>query len=427
MKPKEFDELIRQKFDQNDFAYKSGNWDSLAEKLEGSAKKRRVIMWWWIPLAGMAASVALAMGSTSLLQHGISLPTNAKTELTHIRKSSQLAPKAASQTTIEISSHKEIAYASANNNNSKENNKQDKNKQDKNVSEWFHVRLNQVSLQTAHEQNEGFSFLAGGTNNKVKAQTKKIDVAVKEGYNTFKQEEETVKKIPTVSITLLGGYNSGGQNTGYTAGAAIRRMLSDKVYIESDVAFTSSSNSESIPNATYNPVSVGNGGGANISGARTSGARTTGTGITGARTTGSGTATINSERDQNTTSNNSNNIVWEPDVKNYNENYNIYYAQVSPAIGFKIISRVSIAVGPDFQQMLVDKRPAITDNVDRGNIQVAPGFDIGLMGKTEYALTKRIKAAVSYRRGVNNIFTLTDKYTDRDYMQFQVKYTVFNK
>ena len=394
MKPKEFDELIRQKFDQNDFAYKSGNWDSLAEKLEGSAKKRRVIMWWWIPLAGMAASVALAMGSTSLLQHGISLPTNAKTELTHIRKSLQLAPKAANQTTIEISSHKEIAYASANNNNSKENNKQDKN-----ISEWFHVKLNQVSLQSAHEQNDGFSFLSGGTNNKVKAQTKKIDVVVKEGYNTFKQEEETVKKIPTVSITLLGGYYEGGHNMGYTGGATIRKMVSDKLYIESDVAFTSSSNAQSIQQAYY----------------------TTGAAESPAMSKHSGARNASADAGRST--------AVAPTVEHITtvqDNYNLYYAQVSPAIGYKVINRLAIGLGPDFQRMLADNRPT-TSNVDRGNIEVAPLFDVGFIGKTEYAFTKRIKAAVSYRKGVNNLLTPMDKYIDRDYLQFQVRCTIFNK
>ncbi len=67
MKPKEFDELVRQKFDQNDFAYNPGNWDQLAEQMDGRARKRSMMMWWLMPLAGIAASVAMAMGVTSIL------------------------------------------------------------------------------------------------------------------------------------------------------------------------------------------------------------------------------------------------------------------------------------------------------------------------------------------------------------------------
>ena len=113
-------------------------------------------------------------------------------------------------------------------------------------------------------------------------------------------------------------------------------------------------------------------------------------------------------------------------MKQEDVTYNLSYAQVTPSIGYQLMKRMSIGVGPDFQQMLVDNRPA-TDASYRGNIQVAPAFDVGFIGKSEYALTKKIKAAVYYRKGVNSIITLTDKYIDRDYVQFQVKCTIFNK
>lgn len=83
-------------------------------------------------------------------------------------------------------------------------------------------------------------------------------------------------------------------------------------------------------------------------------------------------------------------------------------------------------MGPDFQKMLVDNRPA-TSTVDRGNLQVAPTFDVGFIGKTEYALTQRVKAAVSYRKGINSVITTSNKYIDRDYLQFQMRCTIFNK
>jgi len=53
MKPKEFDELIRQKFDQNDFEYNPASWDRLEDQLDGRAKKRSIIMWWLMPVAGI--------------------------------------------------------------------------------------------------------------------------------------------------------------------------------------------------------------------------------------------------------------------------------------------------------------------------------------------------------------------------------------
>ncbi len=114
-------------------------------------------------------------------------------------------------------------------------------------------------------------------------------------------------------------------------------------------------------------------------------------------------------------------IIGEKDIS-----YDLYYAQVTPSIGYKVIKKMSIALGPDFQKMLGDNRPA-PSTVDRNNIQVAPTFDVGFVGKTEYALTKKVRAGVYYRKGINNIITPMDKFIDRDYVQFQVKYTIFNK
>ena len=69
MKPREFDELIRRKFEQDDFEYNPRNWDQLTEQMDGRAKKRSIALWWWMPLAaGMAASVALAIGVVSMRQ-----------------------------------------------------------------------------------------------------------------------------------------------------------------------------------------------------------------------------------------------------------------------------------------------------------------------------------------------------------------------
>ena len=113
-------------------------------------------------------------------------------------------------------------------------------------------------------------------------------------------------------------------------------------------------------------------------------------------------------------------------LKTATQSYSLYYAQVTPSIGYKLAKRVSVGVGPDFQQMLVDNRPEI-NTAERGNIKVAPVFDMGFMGKTEVAVTKNIKAAVYYREGINNVITPTNKYIDRNYLQFQIKCAILNR
>ena len=76
MKAREFDELVRQKFDQDDFAYNPAHWDQLAEELDGRKTKRRTLFMWWAPLIGVAASMAIALGaSTAVSYTHLTLPT----------------------------------------------------------------------------------------------------------------------------------------------------------------------------------------------------------------------------------------------------------------------------------------------------------------------------------------------------------------
>jgi hypothetical protein len=113
-------------------------------------------------------------------------------------------------------------------------------------------------------------------------------------------------------------------------------------------------------------------------------------------------------------------------VEERNISYNLNYAQMSPSVGIKIIKRISIGAGPDFQQMIGGNRPAASP-LDHGNIQEAPSFDVGMTAKTEYTVTKKIRAGVYYRKGINDLISPSDRYINRDYLQFQLKWVIFNK
>ena len=411
MKPKEFDGLIRQKFDQNDFAYNPDNWEKLAEKLEGREKKRSIIIWWWLPLAGMAASVALALGVTTLLRQqtdasngaGMAKVQNAAGSQTHqdLPGSSIFNPASAQN---EIPGQDATANSLANNTYSKTHNQQ--------INTIVKKRKNNITNEENDEDTYGID-LKNARPNTIAWQATKIDltkevtkpaaqdkqaaaVAAIEAINTFKPEDTKPVKPSKLSIILSGGYNHGNQNSGYMAGGTIRRMLNDKVYIESDVALASTTNTQSTEYLVGQaPVST--------AARQASAARTT---------------SIQATKPP---------VAEMQDILGQkNVSYDLYYAQVTPSIGYKVMKRMSVGVGPDFQQALADNRPA-PSSVDRGNIQVAPLFDVGFVGKTEYALTKKVKAGIYYRKGVNNIITPMDKYIERDYLQFQVKYTIFNK
>ncbi len=394
MKPKEFDELVRQKFDQNDFEYNPGNWDKLAEELDGRSKKRSVIMWWWLPLTGVAASVALAIGVTTMMRQDRPAMNIAKTELEqkHISIQAQPDQLQAQATTIV-------------NNEPKHNKAIIKHRKtivavNEPAKEQVAIQYHEHPANTTAAPDRIINLLSvGNIPAKEKAKEKEVarkkQVAVTEGINTFRQTE-VVKKAPKLSIILSGGINRGNQSNGYIAGATIRRMVNDKVFVEGDIALSNSNNSQlsSVPTVTD---------GQN---ARHSAARTA-SNVSDKATTVYETPIVYGSKDE---------------VKSFT----LAYAQVTPSIGYKLMKRMSIAAGPDFQQALADNRPATSTNT-RDNLQQTAMFDMGIIGKTEYSITRNVKAAVSYRKGINTVVIPTDKYLDRDYVQFQVKCAIFNK
>jgi hypothetical protein len=386
MKPKEFDELIRQKFDRNDFEYNPRNWDKLAEELDGRAKKRSMMMVWWMPLMGIAASVALTVGVTSFFRQSNPGNSSVNTEIaqarTFIQPLQTEEPVVAKKTVIQR--HLKTAKPVAS--------KRKHTTVNENPADWFAISYQNAIGNNARKSGKG------NTENAIIVKSRKKTLPSNEGIITFAPDRE-FKKSPKLSIVLTGGVNRGSQNSGYMAGASIRKMVNDKVYIESDIAFASSNNTQTTQylvseGTTSNPV---------------------------ASSTGVASKITAVEGNKPATPVKPAGIVKEKDIS-----YNLYYAQVTPTVGYKLLKKMSVGVGPDFQKVLVDNRPD-PSSVDRGTIQEAPLFDVGLMGKTEYALTKKFTAAVFYRKGVNNVITPMGKYIDRDYMQFQIKYTILNK
>jgi hypothetical protein len=405
MRPREFDDLIRQKFDENDFAYNARNWDSLAEQMDGRAKKRSMLLWLWMPAAGMAASVALAIGVTTLLRFGNAETTGNNSGYAHTGKFEQ--SRIAQQQPIAM-----IPYTAHNTElpaqrPTKKATKNSARPSDKITAPPIGLKLHHVLNAAAN--NNGMAVVHNHAATTEKAAIKKIagkEIAAREGFHTFRQETQKIKKPLNLSVILSGGVSQGSGNSGYMAGATVRKMITDKVYVESDVAFTSSDNTQRTQYMSYDAPATGSG--------------LTGSGATAAKP-GSASKTTDSESGINVPNNSPVGVVKTQDIS-----YNLYYAQVTPSIGYKLMKRMSIGMGPDFQKMLIDNRPA-TSEVDRGNLQVAPTFDVGFVGKTEYALTQRVKAAISYRKGINGVINPSDKFIDRDYVQFQMRCTIFNR
>ena len=414
MKPGEFDELFRQKFEQNDFAYNARNWDALSEQLDGRAKKRSMLMWLWMPATGMAASVALALGVTSMLRLATPNTQSTGASYTHTGKFQESKPTKEAVAMIQYTSPSNVMLQT--NKQTRRINKKAVKQGERIAGNNFGIKLQNVvsneyaqnSKKTNRNASPVATLLPASAVKEIAAVPKidKREIATKQVMRTFKQDAPVIKKPLNLSVILSGGINQGNQNSGYMAGATVRKMINDKVYIESDVAFASSANTKRTLYMSYdNPTITGaNGGSGSIAAKSTSASKTT-----------------SIENGAIAPDNSPTGVLKTQDIS-----YNLYYAQITPGIGYKIMKRMSVGMGPDFQKMLVDNRPA-TSEVDRGNLQVAPSFDVGFVGKTEYALTQRVKAAVSYRKGINGVINPSDKFIDRDYVQFQMRCTIFNR
>ncbi len=394
MKPEEFDILLKQKFDQNDFDYNARNWDRLSAELNGP-RKRRSLFVWWAPLVGVAASFAITFGFTTALNEGAGSFYRSKEQATAMVKPVEVA-----QPTIDVA----IENTPATGNSQqviieeKESHKGEAKINFENVRRYNAFKTEKITAFAKAGDQE--APLASQPENKIaKRKTTQIDKPVE----TFRKIK-TPRREGVTSLAVIGGVSYGTQSNGYAVGASARRKIGSKMFVEGDIAFINSSN---YTNSSY-AVTPGSGS-SSTSSAVGSGSVVASRG-TLVKSTGSGDATGAS-----------NEIIKTQKIE-----YNSAYVQITPTVGYQPIKQVAIGVGTDFQQMLNDNRPEAS-KYDKGNLRQAPLFDVGLMGKLEVAITSNIKAAVLYREGINNVVTPNNASVDRNYLQFQMKYSILKR
>ena len=401
MKPREFDDLVRQKFDEGSFEYNPGNWHRLDAQLEAKTKKKSMVIW-WMPLMAIAAAVTVSMGFATYMQQAepILTPSNTGTVASNQSKhtnihTADIHPGVGEQSAAEEPNSNAPEIESNNKTPLAEAREAVANYEPR--LDGSYLMSNSVGTKTkqnprAQAQEKLLQLSQNAENKTAKLPVERDNRKV---YRTFADEPQ--ERSLRSQISLAGGLNMGNRNSGFTVGATGRKMVSDRLFVEGDIAITGSNNTQKT--AYINDAGIY--GSAKMSSA---GTRTTSGDATLTTQAGSASSTV---------------VVAD-------RAFNMYYAQVTPTIGYQIAKRIALGVGPDFQQALSDTRPA-PSTLDRNNVQVAPMFDIGMVGKAEVLLNDRLRAALVYREGINNIVTPMDKYVERSYMQVQIKYTVFNR
>lgn len=184
-------------------------------------------------------------------------------------------------------------------------------------------------------------------------------------------EKENTPGNRSINISVAAGVNYGTVNTGYAIGAAAGKKLSNKFGLELTVAYVSNTAStygnQSTPPPSGGPIF------------------------------GPPTKPIPAS------------VVTSP----------LNYLQFAPMADYSISKKIIVSAGADLQRLLQGHDLTILYN---DNQKVAPPIDLGMLLRTEYAISPVLKAGLSYRLGANNIIAPGNNYFDRNYMQVQLKY-----
>ncbi len=455
MKPKEFDDLVRQVFDQNDFEYSPANWDRLSARMDNKPGKKRHIF--WIPLAvlgtvaSVAASIAMIITLPAFLQNKNTAP------LAHISEHSIIQINTIDQ----ASAIKDIDEHVAVNVNLPYTSPTAKTHAAASIpEEKFALQLPDEQIQLIHPKSRAQHAFSTFSSSYVNQKISKIDYSKKAiADNHFRLDYNEPAYAQKTSISIASGINYGSMLSGYAICATGKRMISDKFYLEGDIAFVSNTATERTSSSSYLPGQKtgyqGTYQGSGYQGNNYSAGEGTSYNQYYASvapppppppssSSQGGTSTVmmsaRNTRGMRMSGDNSNSSydpsdkVQEgtpaavspsgPDVRE--SSYNLYYAQLSPSIGYHINKSFSIGVGGDFQRLLLDGK-TFTSVDNSGASKEVPSMDVGLIGKGELSINKKIKAGLCYRQGFNNMINGTNKYIDRTYLQVQLKYMIFKK
>lgn len=367
MSQNDFDRLLKDKFDQHEFSYNHAGWEQLARKLPNRQPKR-AIPFLWMKLTGVAAALAITISGVAwYYQTRQPEPGNTLAQqLPAAQTTNGNIPPTTDITTLNNSPEPIFPIP-------------DKRKitDKKQTSNSILAARNQtVTITTAENEITATSPAVPSATTEPQPEVK---IIVKNKHAPSDLDNAIGNKLPQLPLTeqpgktffsLTGGMNYGQLNTGYMAGVNLKQKISSKLFVEGDLAV--------VNNTT--------------------------------------TQTFTPQQQQYAIANRA-----AIDYKNAN----LVYVGFNPTIGYQALKQLSVGVGADVQRRMngEDLLVQVNDEMER----TLPGTDIGLTGKTEVSLSKRLKAGVLYREGINNLLSGNSRYFDRRYVQVQLKFTVITK
>lgn len=181
-------------------------------------------------------------------------------------------------------------------------------------------------------------------------------------------DEETKKKSNrSINFSVSGGINYGTGQTGYAVGAVVMKPLTRKIGVEVRLAYVKNT----IVPGNSSPASSGSG------------------------------------------------SIFQPVRTSPATSFTLNYLQLASMTNFSLTKKLTLSAGADIQKLLQDGDITVSYNSEE---KVIPAFDIGLLLKTDYGLSDRLRAGMSYRLGVKNAVSSEKNYLERNYMQVEFRY-----
>lgn len=383
----EFDELLLKKFDEHEFEYQPASWEKLSQSLRPSPSTGRTRKFVWMRNAGIAASLLLALSTLAWFLH-------------------HDAPDQTNGTPHEIVSANKPALPSTTEPIQQEPSHTNMNAQTPPVYTTRSQRRSPASPSPAMASVQQ-KQPAPAVNNAAKATQQpaetivapeqQVNIALEDKTNipiaahnpsypkdpVFMQDPVPAPRKNNANISITGGLNYGSLNTGYMAGISAKQKLGNKLFLEGDLTLLNNQSDQvaAVTPSQYDAFNSGNGSQRPVTNTVQQGAT------------------------------------------------NFLYLQFNPSVGYSIQKNLSLSIGADLQKWLNNNNSDVKTLVFNSSDapKLIPGLDVGITGKTEYAVTKRLKAGLLYREGLNNLIHGSGEYLDRRYIQVQLKFRVLGK
>jgi hypothetical protein len=420
MKANEFDKAIRHSYDQGDFEYNPAHWEEMVQQLNEAESKKPSIA--WLPLISYAASITLMVSIGAFLMRGNApqdklVASEGWTEHSMIfsqpslpqqEPGSQAEPRPFAGAATPVAGTKKVV----------------------NMPQQVPVPevAGNIAVIIPNDAQNVLKASAAMVAAPVPHVAQKAPAYIDLSGPVYEPmgDGRTGKTI----ISVTGGLNYGSANSGYAIGFTAYQKLADNLFFEGDIAFVnnvSGKKTELTTEGSYAAAaaasqSLGGSNSGTLGGSNRTAARPSGAGADASSTNAAKPSSI-SPTDPAIPANN---IVTPAQPQG--NHYNLFYAQVTPTLGYNVFKNLSLSGGADVQRLLQDEK-LMTITAHEADAKYVPAYDFGFVGKTEYAISRELKATVYYRHGLNNAISggAAEKYIDRNYIQLQLKFSILNK